>query len=626
MSETNIVPLRSLHKNRKQATYLVHTQNQLRLEGMREYLITAFEAMMGQFFLKLSQQSISSMQANARISAGQLLERQSEVSLNFIESVLNEFDVYWSHKTDRAFDLSILNTPDYDALSETELDELAALSSLSEKAWQLYNDDLRVLAARFNEIKYADLQGEMAHPLIPEVLVLLFRRMLNLASYSVDTGVRTIAYRCFDQTVLHYLGGILNDWNTLWAEEGVLPELISVNVHPNILQYESEAPELTNIPLTLDEPPPSLLNIFLSELETDARVNDDIKELLHSIASPLQQVETREPDFMLNMAHVATQLIDQLVSVGLCLSDEASHTEEQLIRELERKLSPLMAMNRPDDGLINGVFEGIVDCWEMYERASEKESARLIEVRSYQEKMHLARKNIKVLLEPIIEAHREFPELTALLREGWHDVLLFSLVRDGDDSDIWQANLKVLRDLVWSVSEKKEKPERAKLLQRIPTLITEIREGLVGISFDHQRTEELLKGIQRVHIRVLGGQVSHQEHYLSVLEYQDEDSIPVGEAWGHEENILKALAAQHLVVGQWVLWKKQNRQFKGRIAWQSNSTGSSLIVDSNGQKISEIPQEHMLSWVVQKQLEILPVGNYCRLLLNGQCQSQIEVV
>ena len=92
-----------------------------------------------------------------------------------------------------------------------------------------------------------------------------------------------------------------------------------------------------------------------------------------------------------------------------------------------------------------------------------------------------------------------------LLTEGWRDVMLLALLREGEDSEQWRQAVELAGRLVWSVQPKHEPTERQRLLKAIPELLSGLREGLNNISFDPHKAGRLFKALQACHIAALRG-------------------------------------------------------------------------------------------------------------------------
>lgn len=615
MPQDNIVPLRSLSRSRRHAQHQVRSQYRLPLEGMREHWLQVLGEMMQLFCDELAQAGLRAYRDDLRLAVGKVVERHPQIVQTYLETAVKEFDIYWGHEPARAIELAFLRDPDYDNLSEHELEELTALDLICEAAVLKYGDNLQDLDARFAEMKMPTVSGEINNPLAPQVLALLFRRVLNLIAEAWNTEVRLICYRCFDQSVLRYLGGVVDDWNTLLSNEGLRPDLPTSGGHINIQEKNQILLNKNEKALTERPIKPSLLPDFYKEIEAESLLQEDVKELLHGLASAMHQVDTSSPDFLANAQHPAYKLVNLLCEIGLSINNQASSQEQELLQQIERQVAPLGAIERGDLGLVDSVYQGAKHVWGLHLLEAAEQSQRLIDSREYHERLHLGRKKVKALLEPIIDAHAHVPELIDLMREAWHDVLFLHLMRDGENSQTWRMQLQVLKELVWSVQEKSPGPERKFMLQRIPGLLSQIKDGLIGISFDQQRSNELLNGLQQAHIRVLGGKSNSDECYLTEVDYLDEDSQLVPPSYP-DQNMLGALSAQGLEAGQWIAIKQSNRIVKAKIIWQSQATGSSLLADSSGQRLNEITQEQMLAWVDSTELSMLSTEHYSDVLLG----------
>lgn len=91
------------------------------------------------------------------------------------------------------------------------------------------------------------------------------------------------------------------------------------------------------------------------------------------------------------------------------------------------------------------------------------------------------------------------------LQQAWSQVLLLVSLKYGEQSLQWQAALRTMDELIWSVSLQQDTEAGRHLLEQLPGLLKALREGLTGFAFDPFSTREFFVQLQALHLQAPEG-------------------------------------------------------------------------------------------------------------------------
>lgn len=87
------------------------------------------------------------------------------------------------------------------------------------------------------------------------------------------------------------------------------------------------------------------------------------------------------------------------------------------------------------------------------------------------------------------------------LQQAWSQVLLLASLKHGEESVQWQAGLRTMDELIWSVSLQQDTEAGRHLLEQLPGLLKALRDGLTSAAFDPFSTREFFVRLQALHIQ-----------------------------------------------------------------------------------------------------------------------------
>lgn len=229
-----------------------------------------------------------------------------------------------------------------------------------------------------------------------------------------------------------------------------------------------------------------------------------IKALIARLQIPVLKVALLDKEFFSRKSHPARRLINELALAAIGWVEPVQVERDPLYRQIESIVDRVLSEFDDDVDLFQDLLDEFLEFWE-----EERKRSRLVEERTRQAAEGKAKVDgAKARVEEAIAERtsgRALPQVVhTVLEEAWAKVLFITCLKEGEDSEQWQRQLQVVDRLIWSLEPKPQASDRKELLQEIPGLLHDLREGLNGILFNPFEMTRLFKDLEAEHIRCLG--------------------------------------------------------------------------------------------------------------------------
>ena len=373
-----------------------------------------------------------------------------------------------------------------------------------------------------------------------------------------------------------------------------------------------------------------VISMLFDFIVNDRSIPDAMKALLIRLQIPMLKVALLDRGFFRNKTHPARLLLNQLSQVAFAWTDDGDRSEASLYGRVESIVSRVVVEFETDPGVFEALNRELSDYVHR-----EQQSARMTEERTRQvsrgkEQLRTARRRVDREIDWRLSQRAKVPDVVyKLLVEAWKDVLLLAYLRQGPDSLEWRNALGVVDKLLWSLEPRSDPAERQQLLQAIPTLLDDLRTGLTGIAYDHNRMARLFKDLQALHIICLRGKPGDAP--VRLIEGKDnvkirrsdiaalEDAIvgrgpipphPEETTDDHPPNDQFLRMAADLPVGSWLDMQETNgRRSRVKLSWKSEDSDLFVFVNRKGIKVAEMTANMLASLLSRSAAEVLDVPN-----------------
>ncbi|OIN48776.1 thymidine phosphorylase [Pseudomonas azotoformans] len=301
-----------------------------------------------------------------------------------------------------------------------------------------------------------------------------------------------------------------------------------------------------------DEDVINLVALLFEFILNDRSVPDAFKALIGRLQIPLLKVALLDKSVFSRNGHPARGLLNEISAAAMGCSPLDDYQRDHLYLRIEQVVQRLLNEYVEDPVIFSQLlaeFSAFTaderrrsDLLEQHTRDAEAGRVRTEAARQRVADVLNKRLLGKVLPRPVVQ----------FLQQAWSQVLLLASLKHGEQSVQWQAGLRTMDELIWSVGLQQDTEAGRRLLDQLPGLLKALRDGLTSAAFDPFSTREFFVRLQALHIQAPEGVdelIEVREPFVLSTGSPD----PVTELPGDDPDLYKAL---QLKVGDWVVFQE----------------------------------------------------------------------
>ncbi|MDR1968515.1 MAG: DUF1631 domain-containing protein [Burkholderiaceae bacterium] len=268
---------------------------------------------------------------------------------------------------------------------------------------------------------------------------------------------------------------------------------------PSGVQVQSVAAELrhraTELKHKADKPSEKALieivALMFQAILAEEHIPPSIRVWFARLQIPVLRLALAEPDFFVSMQHPARQLID---SMGACAMgfDATQVSGSRLEREIKRIVQ--VVEQYPETG--RRVYQLVLDEFRKFlghsltEGQAVQQAATLAQQVEQKEALSIQYTiELRRMLEPVPVGD----EVREFLFHIWSNVLAMAAVRHGPQHAETLRFKQAAVDLLWLVSPRSNRAERGFVLQKLPSVIAVLREGMATLIITNTEQDSYIK-------------------------------------------------------------------------------------------------------------------------------------
>ncbi|MBR9805363.1 DUF1631 domain-containing protein, partial [bacterium] len=221
-------------------------------------------------------------------------------------------------------------------------------------------------------------------------------------------------------------------------------------------------------------------------------------------------------------------------------------------------------------------------------------------------------------------AGRELPEaISHFIAEQWQDVLFSTIVKHGDESELWQDHLQTMQDLIWSSQKHSDEKSISRFEALKHGLYQKLQGGLASTNASSEQSEAAIKAIIQVHHDLNDSDASDvvMETFKSE-ESESMEALKQQKTWKEmtalERQKVKYQAleyefikkAEALNVGDWLEFKQMSSGTVTRckLAAKLDASDSYIFVNRLGFKVLEKARKEVAYDMQRDRARVLETG------------------
>jgi hypothetical protein len=251
----------------------------------------------------------------------------------------------------------------------------------------------------------------------------------------------------------------------------------------------------------------NLVSMMFDFILDDRNLASPMKALIGRLQLPMVKVAIADKSFFSKGGHPARRLLNEMAmaALGWQESSEANYNGEgqrkdSLFNKMETTVQTILSDFETDMSIFNRLLTDFRAFLEKDKRRAQILEQRTIDAEDGKAKSERARTQVDSILNRIT-AGQDLPTAgQKLLRDAWGNVLFITALKQGVDSEEWQAAIRTAQQLVWSLTAPMSKENRQGLLKLVPELLQKLRKGLEDISYSPFETTQLFKQLEGLHL------------------------------------------------------------------------------------------------------------------------------
>lgn len=193
----------------------------------------------------------------------------------------------------------------------------------------------------------------------------------------------------------------------------------------------------------------NLVAMFFDEILSDKSLPVAVQSLISRMQIPTLKVALRDQSFFNNPNHPARELINTVTRVGISFDESKPIEKDPIYRKIAEVVQLLNRQYKTDDRIFTELKSDLEDMVERESRKTAMVEQRTTQSEEGKSKIKQARAAAQQLLYQKLKDIELPQEVTDFLTRHWLQVLVFSYLKHGLDSNEWINHEQTITDLIW---------------------------------------------------------------------------------------------------------------------------------------------------------------------------------
>lgn len=258
----------------------------------------------------------------------------------------------------------------------------------------------------------------------------------------------------------------------------------------------------------------------------DNNIPGAMKALIGRLQIPLLKVAMMDKTFFSRKAHPARRLLNRLAEAA---AGWTAAKDDGLYKQVEQTVQRVLVEFEKDVTIFEELDQELDQFLNAEEHEAEQKEQQSLRMAQGKERLTLAKERAGDEVSKRV-ADRSIPkEVRLFLRNYWQNLLLVTLIKEGEDSINWKRALTTMDNLVWSVRPKNGAAEAERLVKMLPGLLDLLGEGMELVSMSESQRQAFLGALSEFHAHVVQGATQEDEHLQEPQDIDDPLSRSVDE-------------------------------------------------------------------------------------------------
>ncbi len=384
----------------------------------------------------------------------------------------------------------------------------------------------------------------------------------------------------------------------------------------------------------------------------DSNIPESAKAQISRLQIPMVKAALIDESFLAKKANPARQLLNRLAQASATLERQGSENSP-LLEAVIKVVDTITDQFESDMSIFEQQLDYLTTALEQQDEEEEQVSERISEAKAKKEEEIRKYQRIEEAVRLRLSTVEAAAPIRNLLESTWWKVLVYTGIKHGTDSDLWQQRNDFIDKLIESLKPREGKDEQRKLMQLIPLVIGTLRKGMLEAGFNEEAIHQVLKVIEPMHMAIITNkatgdaiaekarkhhamekaldsmesEMSNLDEMLANLDGSLLDDDYVSEEAPIPAELLEDVTLSHeeplspddmpddeyiekvrnLEIGQMViLHDRDNQPVRGKLSWKSDLLGEYVFTNWRHKVVAERTLNGLAADLYHGKLELLP--------------------
>ncbi|MFQ3324136.1 MAG: hypothetical protein ACI90U_001962 [Pseudomonadales bacterium] len=406
------------------------------------------------------------------------------------------------------------------------------------------------------------------------------KNVIVIRRNTVVTSLSSLAQSSADLTVDE--AGYINQMPDKVNLKHKLLEMFNTDTDPDS-RYELSTTDTDTI---------DIVSMLFDMLNNDKSMALPMRALLNLLQIPVAKVGLLDKSLFSQEVHPARKLMDELIVSGLGWRPGEEADRDFYYKKIREVVELVLTEFSDDIHLFQQALADFMIFRDVETKRRAIGAQRLIERGKGQARAEAGNMFVKREIATRIDSITLPVKVRDTIKFYWSKLLFMIYLREGEEGENWLAAIKVVDELVWSVSAKITAPDKSRLTRLLPGLKRSLYNGLTRMEMSHFEMNRLYDELDKCHDLAANGQ---SRWGLTVKNTAGEhDSM---------EEIEDIRVLSNVSEGSWFDLNNEQGGYLYRLSVIIDPPGKYIFIDRSGRDVQTFSRAELAEKIVKNAVE-----------------------
>lgn len=319
----------------------------------------------------------------------------------------------------------------------------------------------------------------------------------------------------------------------------------------------------------------------------DPSIPPSFRKIFEGLQVPFLKAALLDPAMFTDKKNPARRLLDELAAAAICADDDQDYAASYG-KYAAKVVSAIKAEFVMDMDVFAYACEMLGKFSDQWQQRTAKTMQPQVDAGLAAETRDAERLRVRVLIRDKLSGINVPFDIRTFVGTVWADYMTKLRLAEGVTSDAYSASVRVMDDMLWSITAKRRSGQKAKLSVMIPPMVRDLRSGAAAVQVSEEKMECFLHVLYNLHMAA-----------INPAEVKPAPARPAG-ALSAASSELRQIENLHdfvadLVLGTWLAFNQGGAIVKLRLSWISPWRATYIFANRSGSTLKVFTPEE-LAW------------------------------